>query len=421
MQISHTAQRLAPHVKRTAGFALVPGLSFMAALFILPAISSRFGANGWIAVGLGQSLGAIAGIVVGLDWPISGAQAIAQSDAPRRRALYFQSLRYRGIAFVLVTTPFSIMLPFLTQSVFHLETVLFFLATSLNGLTASWYFAGTGDARLLIRNEALVRLAAYAISLAGISLFNASLAFYAFMLCIAGIVMPVASALTISGSVRNIPADWRQSLSLPRKSLRMQILAAGSRLLSQAYYYSGVTIVSFISPTSQATFTSIDQVQKAMNNGLGALPTAFQAWVGKEKNLPDRVRPALLATRASLIMTAPLISLLTIVIPMLQHFLFSGKATLSLSETFWVSVVITFSLLAQLLQALGVVPLGGEMRVYPIVAISGIIGLVLLFTLVPAYGTVGALLALTAASGFQVISFLSTQHIAIKRIREVDA
>lgn len=416
-RFTRTARRLAPHAKRTAGFALVPGLSFLAALFILPAISSRFGANGWIAVGLGQSLGAIAGIVVGLDWPVSGAQAIAQSDEPQRRALYFQSLRYRGVALIAVTIPFAVIIAFLSHPEFRLETVLFFIATSLNGLTASWYFAGTGEPRFLIRNEGLVRLGAYAVSLIGISIFNAPLAFYAWMLCAAGIVMPIASALTISRSPRNVSADWRRSRTLPQKKLSKQIVAAGSRLISQAYYYSGVTIVSLVSPASQATYTSIDQVQKAINNGLSAFPSAFQSWVGKPKTLHDRVRRASLATRVSLAITIPLIALLTFAIPVFQHFLFSGKVSLPFNETFLVAVVISLTLLAQLLQSLGVVPLGAEMRVYPIVATSGVLGLVLLFACVPALGTLGALLALTAAAGFQVVFFLLIQHATMKKIK----
>ena len=58
---------------------------------------------------------------------------------------------------IVLIPPAAIACAFLVDDL-RIETILFMVGISMNALTASWYFAGTGQPRRLIRNEGLVRL-----------------------------------------------------------------------------------------------------------------------------------------------------------------------------------------------------------------------------------------------------------------------
>ena len=50
------------HVRRLFGFAL----SMLASLVLLPFIASRFGSGGWVALSIGQSVGVLLSVAIGM-------------------------------------------------------------------------------------------------------------------------------------------------------------------------------------------------------------------------------------------------------------------------------------------------------------------------------------------------------------------
>src|SRR4051794_17971489 len=151
-----------------AGFALLPGLSMLASLVILPLISARFGSAGWVALSLGQSVGAVVSVVAGLAWPVIGGNAgAAASDLRARQALFRSSVSSRLLVlFVLVTC--AVPLTVLLAPSYPWSTTLFMVGVAGNAMTATWYFAGLGAPRLLVLNEGVVRFGGYLIALAGL-------------------------------------------------------------------------------------------------------------------------------------------------------------------------------------------------------------------------------------------------------------
>lgn len=394
------------HLRRLIGFSIVPGLSFAAAIAILPAIAGRFGAGGWIAVALGQSVGAIGGILVALDWPIVGAQMVAESVKHDRRLLLHQSTRNRLWALLLLAAPFMVVTFLLSAPTQELESMLFCLATMLNGLTASWFFAGTGQPLYLVRNEALVRLGAYGASWIGMALLHAPLAFYALCLLAAGVLMPVASLATVSGSLNSIRRDWKLSKRLQSRSPLLQMAGAGSRFVSQAYTYSGSSVVAALAPASLSVYTSLDQIQKAASNGLSAIPSAFQSWIGNAQDLRTKIKRIDRTICLSIIGCIPATILAFVGIPLLQQLLFRGTVHVDRSQTLLLSCLIVLTLMLQVVQLLGVIPLGGERGAYLVTTLGGVAGIILLVALTPAFGTDGALASMVISAGAQTIALM---------------
>jgi len=160
---------------------------------------------------------------------------------------------------------------------FKLESVLFMLGIALNGLTASWYFAGTGEPRWLVINEGLVRLAVYLFSV-GALMAGGGLILYAASSAIGGVVMVMLNWFRIMGtSAFSVPGSFSNLI----EALRSHMAGIGSRLLQGAFTFGGAPLYSAIAaPHATALFVGLDQVAKAAGNGLAFVPQAFVQTVG---------------------------------------------------------------------------------------------------------------------------------------------
>lgn len=403
MTVQRGQNGLAAHVKRFAGFLVVPGFSFIGAVLILPVLASRFGPSGWVAVGIGQSIGALAGVAVGLDWPIGGAHAVAGATGVSRRALYARSVTERAITLAL-TLPVCVGIIAVVAPSVWLDASLFCAAAALNGMTSSWYFAGTGEPWFLIRNEALVRLAAYAAALGLLAGLDAPLWSYGCALLIAGLVMPLATLATVSRDWPTARHDFTASRALSRPSPWRLASAALSRLASQGYYYAGISVVAAVGPSALPTYTAMDQTQKALNNGLAALPAGLQSWIGGVGGR-ERARRARGALVASYFCTAIGMVLLVFVLPWLVNLLFSGEVVLSHLEAISVSAAVSTTALGQMVLLWVTVPLGYERAAYPILLGSGVAGVLMLLALTPQFGASGAMAALTVSATIQAAAY----------------
>ncbi|MCA1603939.1 MAG: hypothetical protein LC775_00285, partial [Acidobacteria bacterium] len=63
-----------------AAFAIVPALATVTPLIVTPVISRTAGAEGIVAIAVGQSVGAVTGIAVALSWPLIGPALVARSN-----------------------------------------------------------------------------------------------------------------------------------------------------------------------------------------------------------------------------------------------------------------------------------------------------------------------------------------------------
>ena len=160
---------------------------------------------------MGQSIGALAGSIAGLAWWTVGPNAVAEAIPERRVELALDSLVTRGMSIVVLAIP-AIVLDLLLVPNAKLVAVLFTIGTLLDVFTFGWYYAGTGQPRLLVRNEALVRVG---VNIVAIPVMWAThmLGLYAWMLIGAGLGMLAMNMRTIfpPGSLRRI--DWRRAMA----------------------------------------------------------------------------------------------------------------------------------------------------------------------------------------------------------------
>jgi hypothetical protein len=259
--------------RRTLLFTMVPALSIVSPLVVLPAVSSTHGAPGIAATAIGQSVGAVGGCVVGLAWPLRGPADIARSTPEQRARLYQQSIDTR-ILLLLIVAPVGVGAALLISTADPVVSGLMALAFVCAGLTSSWYFTGTGSARQLLLWEAVPRTLA-CLAAGGLLLIGLPLSVYPIALLLASSFTYVALCLKITG---RITIDLRRST---RAEVRTQLRTTVSRFINGTYMTGGVSIVGLVAPGSLVLFAGYDRIQKSLFNMAVSFPTSLIAWVAR--------------------------------------------------------------------------------------------------------------------------------------------
>lgn len=389
------------HAKRLIGFSVLPALSLLASVILLPLISRSYGATGWATLALGQSVGAITSVVVGLAWPIIGGNQIAlATGATERRTIYRISV-YSRLALLIVVFPLAVAIVLAFSTSYSWEAVLFMTGIAFNGLSASWYFSGTGTPKYLIVNEGLTRMAAYLLSAVGL-LGGLGLWWYAGVMAFSGLVMAALNWARIMGREPLWVAD---SWAAAKSAIRSQLVGTVSRLGQAAFSYGGVTLVAIFAHGSLGTFAAADQLQKAANNALAVVPMSFVSWVGQ----PGRGR-AKRSGYVLLFIAALCIAVLIVwlaIAPLVVTFLFSGGVRLSATETLLVGLIVIFFLFARSAELLALVPAGKTPLIYKVNNCTSLAGVALIVAGAVAYGTVGALAATLMVPVAQSLFYVS--------------
>jgi len=120
---------------RIAAFSLLPGLSLVSVVVVLPVLSARFGQAGWSSVLLGQSIGAAASVVCGLSWPLEGSN-LASRTAPgqRRRRIsgaVLVALGVAALAFLVLLVAGPLIVRFLFAGTIHIDRLVAFLIAAI--------------------------------------------------------------------------------------------------------------------------------------------------------------------------------------------------------------------------------------------------------------------------------------------------
>jgi O-antigen/teichoic acid export membrane protein len=372
---------------RVLAFSLVPALSVLSPLLVLPLIASRFGPSGWSALAVGQSVGAAVSIVVGLSWPTIGAHLVASApDDETRRGLYAESLVSRSLALA-VLAPLAVVVAALLSPAHSAAAGLAALAGALNGLTCAWYFVGTARPKSLLVNEAVVRLTAtLAIALL---LFNgAGLWVFGALLLAGGAVTAILNHRTIAGSA-SLPRPTREVL---RTLASRHGAGTGARMVYGIYGSASVSLVALVAPGAVAIFSAIDRVLKTELNGLYALPQGVAGWVssGGPDEVPRRARRA---AAGMAVLAVGILAAGWLLFPLVMDLLYAGRAEWAPEHRHLAAIVLAVGFYGQTLVPVFLVPAAREAVVYGGYVVAAALGTPLVLWLAAVSGVTGALIA----------------------------
>lgn len=273
-------------LSRFGGFFTLPLLSMLTPFLLLPILSRVAGQAGWVSIGVGQALGAVAGTVILFGWWIVGPARYHEASSSRERLILFtESMQSRVIVSLIALPAVGLVSAVLAAPDWRLEAVLMSWAMGASGLSPSWYCIAAGSARLLALYDTLPKVGA-TVAAAFLLLLTAQVWTYPALLLLATL------SATVAFSVRHAP--FRRSNLLPAKALlagiRTQLPVVTSNLVGTTYTATPLPIASAVSPISLSTqFASAERLYRLSKFSIVSLGNALQSWV-LERNSGDRRR-----------------------------------------------------------------------------------------------------------------------------------
>lgn len=282
-----------PLVRRILAFAGVPFLSLLAPFLFLPVLARLAGADAWVAIALGQSVGGFAALVAGLGYATLAPPVIAVAAPDRRRRVVATSLHVRLPVWVLAATAAALVAALLAPASHRVEAAVMAVAMSLAALAATWYWIGVGRALPILWSEVLPRMTA-TLAATAILLGGGGVIWYPVLLIVAMVTGPAIVYLRIAGSAL-ARVDRTDALAV----LRTHPPAVVAETAAGAYNALAVALVAGVTPVAQAArYVSGDKAYRIGQYAVSALGNALQGWVaeasGERAGFARRLRIAVL-------------------------------------------------------------------------------------------------------------------------------
>lgn len=270
---------------RFGGLAALPFLSLLVPFLALPVIARVAPSTEWAALGVGESVGAIAALIVGYGWPLVGPARVASADLARAREHFAASTTGRAVLFLLVAIPGVLLTAVLSPSPAEALGVLGFLSTALLGLSPSWYLIGRSDPRSLALFETLPRIAAGAAAIALVLTTRAAIWYPITMLVVTAVFQLLFVMRERAGTALLRWSSWRTGAA----QLRADWSPAVAVVAGGAYSAGTVALVSAVGSVAViAVFVSADKLMKASLTAIVAAVNAMQGWVAESGDAVQR-------------------------------------------------------------------------------------------------------------------------------------
>ena len=265
-----------PVARRILAFTGVPFLALLAPLLFLPVLARLAGADAWVAIALGQSVGGFAALLAGVGYPTLAPPQVAVATAERRRRILATSLHVRLPVWLIAALVGVLVAIALAPDSHRAEAAVMAGAMSLAALAPTWYWIGVGRALPILWTEVLPRMAA-TLAATGILLAGGAVIWYPVLLILAMIAGPAAVYLRLAG-----PELTRVDRADALAVLRSHPPAVIAETAAGAYNALAVTLVAGVVPVAQAArYVSGDKSYRIGQYAVSALGNALQGWVAE--------------------------------------------------------------------------------------------------------------------------------------------
>lgn len=278
--------------KRILAFAGIPFVALLSPFIVLPVLARVADEDVWLAIAIGQSVGAFAALGIALGYSTVGPAEVAGADAAGRRRLLAASIHARLPLWVVGCAIAVLIAALVAPASARPEAMLMAAAMSLTGLTTTWYMIGVGRALPLLTYDVLPRFVATLIA-GGVLIAGGSVLWYPGLLAIAIIGGTLAYLSRTAG--RDL---LRFEAGEVRAVYRRNATAVAAEASAGAYNALAVTLVGIVAPVAQAArYVSGDKLYRIGQYAVTALGNALQGWVvepGTGRALWGRIRVTIL-------------------------------------------------------------------------------------------------------------------------------
>ncbi len=262
--------------RRILAFAGVPFLALIAPFLFLPVLSRVAGAEAWVAIALGQSIGGFVALVAGVGYPTLAPPQIAIAGAERRRRILATSLHTRVPVWLIGAVVGAVIAALLAPPSHRVEATVMAVSMSLSGLAPTWYWIGVGRALPILWFEVLPRMVA-TLAATGILLAGGAVLWYPVLLAIAMVAGPAIVYVRHAG--REVLRPRRDDIV---GVYRMHPPAVIAETAAGAYNALAVALVTGVATITQsARYVSGDKAYRIGQYAVTALGNALQGWVAE--------------------------------------------------------------------------------------------------------------------------------------------
>jgi O-antigen/teichoic acid export membrane protein len=393
--------------RRVIAFAGLPFLSLVTPFLFLPLLSRVAGADAWLAIAVGQSIGGFFALAVSLGFNTVGPALVALTPDDGRAAVLLSSIRARLVVFVPAAILAAVIAALVVPAGHGLVGALMSLAMVLTGLSSSWYMIGLGRAALIAVFEIAPRIVA-TIAAAVVLLVSSSVLWYPTFLIIASVTSVVGFAVWTIG--------WR-GLRHPGHAPVREILlsnrsAVATELAAGAYNSLAVTFVSLTAPVAQAaSYVVGDKLYRIGQYSVSALGNALQGWVveNNREQFAHRARRSFLLHGALGLCGLAAFGLLG---PWLSVFLFGSAVAIDLPTALGLGVATLGIALGTSLGRVTLVGLGARREFMTSVFIGAAVGTTSILVLSGFYGAAGGAWGLALGEAASV----TAQSLFLRRV-----
>ncbi|MDJ0316479.1 polysaccharide biosynthesis protein [Arthrobacter antibioticus] len=323
---------------RLSGFTILPLLSLVTPLLLLPVISGFVGGQGVSSVMTGQAIGTFATTVIMWGWNVDGPVAIARTEHLQERSLiYLSSIRTR-LTLMAAVIPITIVVTGLAaRAEFRSEAISMALASAFIGMSPAWFCIGLGQPRLLAIYDTIPRFLATMMSIP-LLLWTSQLWTYTCLLGVATAISLCVFHRKYSPAGNWFPSNFRRTF----KEIRSQTDTAGINVANSSYAFTAVPIAT--ATTTAAASGSLATADTLYRFGLFSvisLGNALQAWV-LERNAPNSRHRQLLAMYSHFLLGVLGAVILTLLGPAVSEIVFAGQVRADRVICFYYGIAFAF-------------------------------------------------------------------------------
>jgi O-antigen/teichoic acid export membrane protein len=393
--VTRRAAALAGPLRKVALFSAPPLLASVAPLLALSAIARTNGTDAWVALLLGQAIGAIAALIITWGWDIGGPARAASAPDPAQRALLRLSAAARlRIAIVVLAAALAVSV-LLVPGAGMVVAALAALAGGVQGLSLNWWFVATGRPGGIVLTDALPRSAT---------------AVLAAVLIFAGLppwIYPLALLAALLVSYTFAYRRWLGGTASPtrqeiRESVRADRRLAAIAITTSAYTTGTLPLVQWVAPLAAAAFGSAQRVTSYWSFSITVLGNAAQNWVNRHgiAEVGRRARSALVAFAVLGVVLGAALALLG---PMVAKLVFGDDLAVPAPVYPAFAVVFLSVSLSTVIGRLYLVPLGQERAVARVTLFVAAFGVAALVAGAAGWGAVGAATAMAATEALATL------------------
>lgn len=273
-------------VRRVLAFAGLPFLSLITPFIFLPILSRIAPPDAWLAIAIGQSVGAFLALVVALGYNTVGPTMVALASPEERPTVLRASILARLVLVVPCAVVAVVVALLIAPSSYRLDAGLMSLAMVFTGLSSAWYMIGLGRAGLIVFYEILPRIVATILAAIALVLWG-HVIWYPLLLVFAAVISVIWYLLRtvgLSALLERRPGEIRTVIAFNRSAM-------ATELVGGAYNSLAVTFVSLTASAPQAaSYVTGDKFYRIGQYSASALGNALQGWVVEEARAHFAVR-----------------------------------------------------------------------------------------------------------------------------------